>query len=563
MQTPGKGLCLFICFSLFYLCASAQSSYLPLGSASMHMLDRFEIKSGRLAMPMEFNTTTKAYKRSSIAEYVDSFDITEARLSRQDYFNLSYLQADNFEWSKSEDTKSKRPLLNNTIYKHKAAFYDYTSPDFNLVVNPVTYLQYGYDTRLKEAVSLNNRGLELRGSIKGTVGFYTQFSDEINKTNSWLRDMYQVDSVIPGAGYLKTTDFKTFNYGLASGYISVQAGKHIDVQFGQGRNFIGNGYRTFYLSDFSRDHLFLRINTRVWRINYTNIFGEILDYTPPNEGTLPKRHYYAATHASINFSKRFNLGLFQVISFQRDSGYSSGGFDPQYLNPIIFYKPVENGLNSPDKAILGMDAKYNFAHHISLYGQFVISEFVLKEVLAGNGWWGNKQAFQLGAKYIDALNIHNLDLQLEYNQSRPYMYTSFTSRNAYVNYNQNMAHPIGANFREVVGILRYQPLDRLFLKGTAIIAEYGNDTNGSNWGKDIRLSYNSRPQEYGNVIGQGVKTHLYMFDLTVSYMVKHNFFIDLQLTYRKTGTGMGVFETETVLANLALRWNISERRWDF
>jgi hypothetical protein len=46
-------------------------------------------------------------------------------------------------------------------------------------------------------------------------------------------------------------------------------------------------------------------------------------------------------------------------------------------------------------------------------------------------------------------------------------------------------------------------------------------------------------------------------------MVKHNVFIDLQLLYRKTGTGMGIFDTETFFANVAFRWNISERRWDF
>ena len=37
----------------------------------------------------------------------------------------------------------------------------------------------------------------------------------------------------------------------------------------------------------------------------------------------------------------------------------------------------------------------------------------LSEVKAGNGWWGNKYGLQLGAKYIDAFSIKNLDLQLE------------------------------------------------------------------------------------------------------------------------------------------------------
>jgi len=556
--------------SFFFICSytyllNAQSTYVPLGSESYYMLDRFEIKSGILSDPTSFNSSSKSYRRNSIAAFVDSFDLGHTPLSKQDFFNLNYLQNDNFEFSKSENTISEKQIFNTPIYKHKAAFYNAQSKDFTFIVNPVVYLQTGYDTRLKEVVSINNRGAEIRGSITNVVSFYTQFSDEINHTNSWVRDYYQKDSVIPGIGFLKTTDYKTFNYELASGYISFNASKYIDFQFGHGRNFLGNGYRTFYMSDFSVDNLFLRINTHFWKINYTNIFGEALNYTTPNESNLPKRHYFATTYASINVTKKINIGLFQTIIFQRDSGYSNGGFDPQYLNPIILYKVVENGLNSPDKAILGADFKYNFAKHFSLYGQAVISEFVLSEILAGTGWWANKQAYQLGIKYIDVFNINNLDLQFEYNQANPYMYTSFSKLDTWVNYNQDMAHPLGANFREFIGVLRFQPYNKLFIKGTAIIAIYGNDTGNTNWGKNIGLSYLNveKTNPYGNYIGQGIETHLYKFDVTVSYMVRHNVFIDFQLSYRKTSSTGGIFDTETFLPSMAFRWNFAERRNDF
>ena len=559
-----KPFIIFLTVTIFAPVISiAQSSYVPLGSNSIYLLDRFEIKSGKLAEPTEFNSTSKLYKRASIAQYVDSFNVSRTALSKQDYFNLDYLQNDNFEWSNSENTKSSKSILSSKIYKHKAAFADYSSKEFNIVVNPITYQQFGYDTRLKEMVSLQCSGIEVRGSIKGSVSFYTQITDEVIHTNSWVRDFYQKDSVIPGAGYLKSNDSKTFNYNLASGYISFQASKHIDIQFGHGKNFIGNGYRTFYLSDFSTNHLFLRLNTRFWKINYTNIFGEILNYQQPHEAYLPKWHYYAATHASINLTKNFNLGLFQTIVFQRDSGYSNGSYDPQYLNPVIFYKPIENGLNSPDKAILGVDFKYNFLKHFSLYGQAVISEFILSEIIANNGSIANKQAYQLGIKCIDILDISTLDLQLEYNQANPYMYTSFNRLNSYINYNQNMAHPIGANLRELIGVLRYQPINRMTIKLTGIYTTYGNDTGQSNYGKNIALSYYNNTHEYGNFIGQGVLTHLYIFDLTVSHMLKHNLFLEFKATYRKVSSVGGIFDSETFSPTLGVRWNIGERRWDF
>lgn len=538
-----------------------QGTYIPLGSYSQHVMDRFEIKSGRLATPAEFSTASKSYQRNRIALYIDSFETQGLKLSKQDYFNLAYLQNDNFEFSNSESTRSRAILKH--LYKSKAALYHQKQKDFTLVVNPVAYLQAGYDSRKKDLTTLNTRGVEMRGTIGNNIGFFTHFSDEIFKINSWVNDFYIAESVIPGAGFLKTTDGKTFNYGNASGYVVVQANRYIDVQFGHGRNFLGNGYRSLFMSDFSRDHLFLRANTRIWKINYTNIWGQMYNYVGGGQSKLPKRHYYATTYANVNVTKRLNIGLFQTISFQRDSGFSDGGYDLQYLNPVIFYKPIENGLNSPDKALLGLDFKYNFRQHFSVYGQFAISEFVMSNVLARKGWFGNKQAMQLGVKYMDVANISNLDLQLEANIARPYMYTSFNPRNAYVNFNQNMAHPLGANFYEYIGIVRYQPTERLNLKATAIVAIYGNDTNDSNWGRDIRLNYYRYEREFGNTIAQGIRTNLYLADVVASYMLKHNLFIDVQLLYRKTDSELAIFNTETLMACLSFRWNFAERRWDF
>lgn len=545
--------------------AMGQSAYIPLGSMGYHMLDRFEIKSGQLASPLSFNSSTRSYRRQDITRYIDSFPLLPA-LSRQDYFNLDYLQNDNFEWSTSESTRSIRPL-NRVFYRNKAVLLDSRQKDYNLVINPVVYLQSGFDTRLKEPVLLNNRGVDIRGSIKNLIGFYTQVSDELLRPNSWVDDFYKAEQVLPGTGLIQRTGVGNtglFNYWQASGYVVVRPSPYLDAQFGHGRNFLGNGYRTFYQSDFSVDHLFLRINTHIGKINYTNIWGTVTDFVPLAAGrdSVPPRHYYATTHLSINLFKQFNIGFFQTISYSRRLGSRALGMDAQYLNPVIFYKPVENGLNSPDKTILGMDWKYNFARHYSLYGQMVISEFVLAEVIGGNGWWGNKQAYQLGLKYMDAFGVSNLDMQLEGNLCRPYMYTSFNALNAYVNYNQSMAHPLGANFAEGILIARYQPANRLFLKFTGIFSRTGNDTSGSNWGKDIRKPYTSLPREYGNFIGQGVATNSMLFDLTATLMPKHNFFIDLQIAYRETGANT-FFQTSTLLYTLALRWNINERRWDF
>lgn len=126
-----------------------------------------------------------------------------------------------------------------------------------------------------------------------------------------------------------------------------------------------------------------------------------------------------------------------------------------------------------------------------------------------------------------------------------------------------MAHPLGANFSEQIGVMRYQPLNRLQLKATGIIASYGNDTGNTNWGRNIALSYNSRMKDYNNVIGQGIATKLLIGDFTVSYMLLHNLFIDFQVTYRSTESDLARFQSNTLLIGGGIRWNMSERRLDF
>lgn len=497
----------------------------------------------------------------AIANYADSFPVDKISLSDRDYFNLNYLISDNFEWSTNAGSLNRNyfPL---PVFRRKAAFYSATEKDFNLVVNPVLNYQMSTEKFNGRNVLLNNRGIEIRGNVGKNIGFYTQVSDEIFQPYSWVAQQYAQDNTLMYANFVKSYP-GYLNYFLSSAYVTASLNRYMDLQFGHTRNFIGDGYRTFILGDNQPEYLNMRLNTRIWKLNYTNIWAELRDRMP-GAYTIQNRHYMATHHLGLNLGKNFNLGMFETILFQRDSGYTNTGFDPNYLNPVIFYKSVENGLNSTDKAILGINWKYNFLKHFSHYGQGVISEFVMKEMLAGKGWWGNKYAWQLGLKYINVAGVRNLDLQIEYNYARPFMYTSYSARQTLSNFGQPLAHPLGANFKEMLAVVRYQPAKRWFITAKVIMATYGNDTNGSNVGKDIRMSYNTNTAgTYGNFVGQGALTRLTMADLLVSFMPSHNFFIDLKLGMRLTESDYKQFETNASYGTVGVRWNLPYRNYDF
>src|SRR5690606_41300292 len=63
---------------------------------------------------------------------------------------------------------------------------------------------------------------------------------------------------------------------------------------------------------------------------------------------------------------------------------------------------------------------------------------------------------------------------------------------SYSSFLQPMAHPLGANLKEVIGIARYQPLPRLMLKGVMSVTHVGRDDPGENWGSDILKPNNTR-----------------------------------------------------------------------
>lgn len=553
----------YLLISLTFLVAKAvfaQHTYIPNSAFYNHIIDRFEIKNSTLNNAY-FHTSTKSYRRKSIAEFANNLYKNDTNLSKQDLFNLEYLLTDNFEWANNDLTTSRKPILKQ-LYKQKAAFYSVQIPDFNLVVNPVSmYFLSTIDYLGKPAV-INNRGIEIRGNITDKIGFYTQVSDEILRPIPAQIEEYQRLRTFQGIGFTKSSDKNQIDYFLSSGYFSVSANKYMDFQLGHGRQFIGDGARSFIISNNAVDNFYCRLNTRIWKINYTNIFSEYRNFIGGSY-TIQPRHYSATHHLSVNIGKKFNIGIFETIIFQRDSGYTNTGFEVNYLNPIIFYKSIENGLNSTDKAVLGTNFKYNFANHFSFYGQLVLSELVLDEIINNRGWWGNKWAYQLGLKYIDVFGINNLDVQGELNVCRPYMYTSYSSLQTHTNYNQPLAHPLGANFYELIGILRYQPSNKLNLSFKGIYYAIGYDTLGGNVGQNIQLSYRSSTTPiYGNEITQGQITKVLYIDAMASFMLKHNLFIDAGFTYRYSNSALKTLISENMFFNFGVRFNMARREFD-
>lgn len=559
---------LIVGMSFLSLYGKAQSTYAPLNADYYYLIDRYQVLNSDLSLD-QIHSSFKPYQRKSIAAFIDSL---EYNASSFDEANIKYLKTDNWEYFKNGDEDSKKPFL-KVFYKKKPDFAHVDTKDFDLHVKPVLYFSAGRDANSGSSPYINSRGVELRGKIDNKISFYTFLTENQAVFPKYVQDYSSSRGIVPNEGFWKLFGGNGYDFFTARGYIQFDATKHIGIQFGHDRNFVGNGYRSLLLSDISAPFPFIKIQTKIWKLQYTNLYAELTADAPYTAtGSLgtkefPKK-FMTLHHLSLNVSKRLNFGIFESVVFHR--GDSTGtAIEFNYLNPVIFYSSIEQQTGSPDNALLGLDFKWNAKKGVSFYGQFILDELIVGELKSGKGWWGNKYAYQLGGKYYDAFKIQHLDLQSEYNYGRPFTYSHESIFTNYTQYRQPLAHPLGANFKEIIFIARYQPLKKVYLTAKIIQANYGTDPEGENFGSDVLKSYNSRfdnvrsDTDYGYSTGDGISNKLLFVDLMASYRLRHNLFVDLRHIYRKLESGSTINNYTTQFSSLSLRLNIAARDYSF
>lgn len=547
----------------FPIAGFSQSTYLPQGNKYQPLLNRLEI---RLQNNLDLNVSTiKPLSRRTavqVAEYADSLQKVKGNLlSKVDQYNLHSLLMNNSEWVQGSPADfASRKSVWNTFYKTKANLFEVNEKDFFLAVNPVIQQQQSIESdNTDQRIFLNSKGLTFRGLIAKRLGFSAYLTDNQERGPLFVQDWIRNYNAVPGAGFYKKFKTTAVDYFDARGSINFTAAKYLDFQFGYDKNFIGNGYRSLFLSDFGNSYLFLKINTKIWKLNYMNLYMELTPQTIQiNAGNkLLDKKYVAMHHLSVQATRWLNVGVFEAVTFGRKNH-----FDFAYLNPIIFLRVAEQQNGSSDNAIVGFDVKANVAKRFQFYGQFTLDEFLLKEIRSGKGWWGNKFGIQLGAKYIDAFKVKNLDLQGELNLVRPFTYSHYDSVANYSHYNQPLAHPLGANFVEAIGIIRYQPHPKWTTSARLIVWTQGTDTANSNVGTNIFKVNTTRASDYGFKLPSGPKTTGVNAQLLVSYELKENLYIDASALIRRLKSDVSSDRDASVFT-LGVRVNMFRREYDY
>lgn len=415
--------------------------------------------------------------------------------------------------------------------------FSVNTEEYSFSLNPLFHFELAKDNKNRY---VNTRGVEVKGRLGQKVNFYSSFYENQLFLPDYIQHYVKThDNVVPGQGLAKSDISlnKVMDFYYAMAYVDYQANQFFNFQFGHGKHFIGDGYRSMLLSDNSFNYPYFKITTDVWKFKYVNLFSYFQDIDFDIDADDISKYKFNATHyLSINIGQRLTLGLFESIMLGEDS--LGNVFDVNYMNPIIFYRPVEYsvGYSRQGNALLGLGFKYKLSSQSHLYGQFILDEFRLSEIKSNNGGWRNKYGGQIGIKYFDIFGIKNLRVQSELNFARPFTYSHFNPIQNYSHYAQPLAHPLGTSFIENVIIARYRK-NRWTADLKLIHAKHGGEiaSDSINYGSDIFISYKEgNPKEFGNAIAQGNTTNLQIIDFRLGYIInpRTNMKLELGITNR-------------------------------
>jgi len=355
-------------------------------------------------------------------------------------------------------------------------------------------------------------GVSLSANIRNKITFISTYDYLGGNHNSLIHEYQDSLGVFPGF------DLENKRWQLNVKY---KLNKFITADFGKGKHFIGNGYRSLLLSSEHSPYPYLKLTTEFGRVKYYNLYTTFLN---PDMADYGRKKHSTIHFLDFGITKNIYFGIFEAIMWQSKSENVDKGFEFAYMNPIIFYRPVEFSMQSNKGNVL-MGANFNMTFgKTTLYGQALLDDLNISKQKEADenyeeGFFQNKYAYQLGLKST----VKNINFLIEYNQVQPYTYGHRTILQNYSHMNQALAHPLGANLKELINIVEIRK-ERWTYKIKTMFTHVGLDSLNANYGQNIFASDYSVGEAsggfYGNFNGQGISTTILSFQPEVSFKLK-------------------------------------------
>jgi hypothetical protein len=436
---------------------------------------------------------------------------------------------------RSIDTSRKRWIPRKIFNEH---LFDVKAKDYTFYGDYFTDFQFGRSITDHLTTNVNTRAYQLGGTVGDKFFFYTSGYENQAKFPQYLNNYITTIGFVPGQAYERNQSFGKIggiskDWSYATAILSYTPVKQFNVTFGVDKTFIGDGYRSLLLSDFAANYPLLRLTANLGKVQYMMMWAYLEDINLPKFDSFGNnRRKWAAFHyLDWNVNNRLSFGFFNaLIAQEADDKGNYHGFDANYVDPILFAQGLGPSSAQPDNVLIGFTGKYKIFDKTAVYGQLLLDHFHASDFFSGGGT-DNTNGVQLGIRGADLFKVTNFNYLLEFNTVRPYTYASRQPITSYTDYSEPLADPLGANFREFIGILNYQ-IGRFDFMGQLNYAQYGLDQSFVNNGKDINQVVVPSPKPTS--VGQGVATKLYYAQGTVSLLInpKTNLRFELGALFR-------------------------------
>ncbi len=296
----------------------------------------------------------------------------------------------------------------------------------------------------------NMRGFRIRGDLGPKFSFETMFMENQAVVPQYVFRQSELTGVMSGQGRIKIEDRRKLDYGWSQSHISYSPAYWLNLQFGQGRHFVGHGYRSMLLSDHAISAPFLKYSfiTRNRSLQYSSWHtklqhGVLAIHRLPTSAPGERLFYWMrARFNHLSYSRgRFDVGLFEATIFNNIDEKGVRPFDALELNPVIGVNTITNGFDGPYESLVGGDLRIRITNKAYVYGQVATTDPERRRL-----------AWQGGFRVFDVIR-RDIHLQVEYNASERGMYRNVEQpRLSYMHSGLPLAHPFGSDFNEIVAI---------------------------------------------------------------------------------------------------------------
>ncbi|MBI2257494.1 MAG: hypothetical protein HYU67_01175 [Flavobacteriia bacterium] len=440
---------------------------------------------------------------------------------------------------------------------------------FSIHISPLIHFAYGKSTDTVDIKPLfrNSRGIYLDGQLGSKFSFQFVISENQSSFCDYEAQYFKdrgelyvtpngytkVNAVIPSASrtkYFKDTIYpNAFDYAFSVGAVAYQINNKSRVEFGNTQQFIGNGYRSLFLSDNSTHAPFFRFQRsfcKRWCYNFLSKKTLNLIRKPFSNGIEKsyENKWFLAHYLTFQVKENLNISFFTGGIHLRADSIQKHSINPLFILPTFNtdlwnHSSIVNGIN-------GLNIDY-FLSGIKCYAQIVMDQVNKKTLFAS----------QLGIHYFNVLKIKRLDFQIEWNQIPEDFYSNSNFKLAYSHSNLSITHPKGNNFSELYFRLSFMYKRFQFLCSFSNYFTRGGDIYSQIIQNNLFLTSDKKKM----LFSQNGQTQIYIGEIIYRWNNRYN--AQLYFQFRSRISNFGIFHQQNNSYLAGVRMSLFNQYLDF